>query len=590
MYHDEITRDALDFLRPEILKQISDGNLYQDSNNVDINFGIGRLQLFGPAWDSYSHFDKCEFYGSSKRINDYYTNVLKSGDPLGAAWTFGKLLHPVQDFYAHSNWVELGQKKIVDDGLSFWRLIRSWKVLTGNIVAIQEPKPSGWSVADTPTGYSPVPKVTDAQGNMYRGLFTHSHGAGDDCPTAVESWKHDQLNKDAPTRRDYAGHMNIHPYTEMHNRAVALAVDQTEQEWCRYLNLLKSRYGYESVSIPMALWVDEDKSPHPEGTPCQPSELGDKSLTVMISNIKIINDLDDGSNPGDYKLVFALYTGDLKRSVRTQTTIVEGESGRLWPSDKLPQSLTMCLKPTDTLVATVQGWDEENVGNLRGVLNQAIYEGDYLVADADQVIRGVTGAVLGPDFGQGIHTLTSDNIEVTFKISQMFSGCLPEGTTSASVDIDKDGVVNEQDNCMDNPNRDQKDTDNDGKGDACDPDLVDYEKDGVADSKDNCWYLRNPDQKDSDGDGIGDVCDLDVVDRDKDGLVDSKDNCSTIANPDQKDTNGDGSGDACQMGDGDTDGLADYIDNCPRTVNPDQNGTDGDKIGDACEIGPGTIF
>lgn len=45
-------------------------------------------------------------------------------------------------------------------------------------------------------------------------------------------------------------------------------------------------------------------------------------------------------------------------------------------------------------------------------------------------------------------------------------------------------------------NLDQKDTDNDGVGDACD----------------NCVSVHNPYQTDTDGDGLGDACD-----NDKDG-------------------------------------------------------------------------
>ena len=53
-------------------------------------------------------------------------------------------------------------------------------------------------------------------------------------------------------------------------------------------------------------------------------------------------------------------------------------------------------------------------------------------------------------------------------------------------------------------NADQKDTDNDGAGDACD---ADRDGDGVGNATDNCPSATNPDQKDSDGDGKGNVCD-----------------------------------------------------------------------------------
>ena len=72
----------------------------------------------------------------------------------------------------------------------------------------------------------------------------------------------------------------------------------------------------------------------------------------------------------------------------------------------------------------------------------------------------------------------------------------------------------------------------------------DRDSDGIVDTEDNC-HFTNPDQKDSDGDGLGDACDPDFIDTDNDGVVDTKDNCEIKFNPDQKDSDGDGLGDAC---------------------------------------------
>lgn len=111
-------------------------------------------------------------------------------------------------------------------------------------------------------------------------------------------------------------------------------------------------------------------------------------------------------------------------------------------------------------------------------------------------------------------------------------------------DADKDGVPDGEDNCKSDRNQDQKDSDGDGIGDACDPGQLDLDEDGILGANDNCPYVFNPDQKDSDGDDVGDICDPN--DSDKDGWTDAEDNCESVYNSDQRDSDRDGIGDVCE--------------------------------------------
>ena len=70
-------------------------------------------------------------------------------------------------------------------------------------------------------------------------------------------------------------------------------------------------------------------------------------------------------------------------------------------------------------------------------------------------------------------------------------------------DADADMIEGWRDNCPTVKNPDQKDGNNDGKGDAC----SDTDYDSIYDGIDNCPLLSNRDQKDIDNDKIGNICD-----------------------------------------------------------------------------------
>ena len=108
----------------------------------------------------------------------------------------------------------------------------------------------------------------------------------------------------------------------------------------------------------------------------------------------------------------------------------------------------------------------------------------------------------------------------------------------AKPDFDQDGVVNQDDNCVNVPNPDQADSDADDFGDVCD----------------NCTLDANHGQEDANGDGFGNRCDGDL---DDDLLVGGSDFSILIQCVTEP---GQGVGDSCKIADLDSDHKVNSID------------------------------
>lgn len=256
--HESVTADGLSFLRPEIVTQLQVFNVA-----TDLEFVL----------DSRYHFDDCNFSGASSTVASEEQAAVAALDPsevtleseLVALRSFGQALHAAQDFYAHTNWVELGAEGLVDSSLGVFPTLRPYSTLSpSGVVVVEGRVPRGWAVTRAEDAPYPENAVVRArqrkkvQGGLISGSVEYE--PGDACPRQVQM-SHDELNKDRSTDAAKAA---------QHARARELATAQTTHEWCRLLTLTREAWG-DAGDQRLAAWVDDPAGAYACG---EPASLG----------------------------------------------------------------------------------------------------------------------------------------------------------------------------------------------------------------------------------------------------------------------------------------------------------------------------
>ena len=526
--HKRITGYIKPLLRDNIWGAVWNGNYAQDNPLGDFRN------------DGQRHFESCRFVpehnepGSIDYIQKTYRDAIShlnpaDPDPFHAADNFGKLLHTVQDFYSHTNWINLlnltapnpvSAADLFDTSLGEWPLIDWLGPVQDDIILGQIPPdglPAGWSVDQELDAETPIFMTND--GSFRRGLITGWNASGA-CPdvragTTVDQYSHVEVDPhtgeitviprtkrlvhgtsevagiyggpfgiayqaDRPCHDDYPTSVCIQkdtPGRTDYGQALHLAEYQTAHEWCRLLHLAKdSQYGYAASSILMALWSnreDEPFGPHPITTACgTPPEVltgkpGPIEVTVDPQQVAVLSPPGPDVPLLKRHLVFALYTGDFRRSIyRTFSTALSDSSVDTGP-------MTMCVKPTDKLVATVWGWDD------RPDLLQPL---DLDFNDQDHVLRGTTLVLNGPGFQAAQSDPDNQDLDVDFLVTVGGDDPDGDGLSSACGEVFYDTDPNDAD------------TDNDGLNDGVevnttgtDPLNPDSDDDGLPDGQDVEW-------------------------------------------------------------------------------------------------------
>ena len=547
--HAEITSEALPFIRPDIMDDITDE---------------ADLEDIGNANDPDHHFDDCHFVGSTYKINDNLENARIDANPkafdsgdLADKW--GQMIHTAEDFYSHSNWVDTGQTTLIEPGVGFWNGLSPYSIHDGAmIVEGEEEHPLGPDsslsldsnnkTVTVSTGSNPpdgLPKNTNFPGII---SGTWPSNSSDHCPDNV-TLSHGDLNKDTPEASLF-----------LFEPAYDLATQQTRQEWCRLLHVSRDEYGIAGPAALLGLWVKPGGNPHPADTQCAPVDPGPFEVVASISNIQIIEDEDDGA--GNLNFVFLLINQNLEQSVRTEVAnSLSIDEPKNVPGDQLPGALRMCVKNTDTVAVSLQAWDDDDGPD--GEFNNS-YPG---APNADDPLDGVTIS-LGPGFSARTQTVSSDNLKVTFSVA------------SNTTDSDGDGLGDCYEQALGTlPNN--PDTDNDGLKDGIEVNGSNPTKPLIADS-DNDALLDGIEDANHNGTWDSGETNPNNPDTDQDIL---QDGCEVLGSNPTKPLDSDSDDDSL------LDGVEDANHNCaldPNETNPNDPDSDDDGLNDGFEVANGT--
>jgi hypothetical protein len=265
--HSDINDKSLSFLKPDILHKINSGD--EGADNIE-EFRHREYHSTG-----------CDFQGTTENINRLYGQVVSSIDDKDRmAETFGLLLHPVQDFYAHSNWIELGRNDLIESSSdSKWPILKPFQEYKG-IIIVQIGDEGKGEHYDIPDGYTldPDGKVVhvSTSDGTYPGLISAaSIKSSDNCPNEDMYITHYVMHKDSQSRKGY-------------DKARVLAEAQTINEWCRLQNLVEQSHGQDGVQLLIDSWVDNKHKANSVCLDDAEANKGDKSKSKK----------KDGGDPG----------------------------------------------------------------------------------------------------------------------------------------------------------------------------------------------------------------------------------------------------------------------------------------------------
>ncbi len=263
--HEEITHNALsEIIKPDVLA------LMKEQHKA-----VDRLLPWDRQWDAEWHFDDCTFKQSTQNLQKQYDRTLTllgNEQYTVAAVPWGALLHPTQDFYAHTNWIESGYGKLlVDKTLVTWKTLEPYQHVPDEGLLIIDGE-------DRKVPYKHRPLSVDdhshivTTGDGKKGLISGSAYVTDNCPSRATLYHWDD-----PVDRKGSNHASttgsfptftpeddpnygtgLHKDSEsrpLHNEAKFLAQEQTKHELCRLFSMVEDKYDEKGVKKLLENWV-----------------------------------------------------------------------------------------------------------------------------------------------------------------------------------------------------------------------------------------------------------------------------------------------------------------------------------------------
>lgn len=411
--HEDITRtalcnDAKFGMSQESFAQIDAGNTRQDV--------VGTA----PFQDATHHFDNCKFKGSVGYVEACYTDIglhLCNSDSKESDWRyvlnkFGELLHPLQDFYSHSNYVELALK--TNGALTPQQIpLVSWRSISPNVrtgffyyktFTNNEAYMLGdWNIPESDPNRDKITPLLIQDGDIlskttYVNNATYSKltSFSDRLAYATNlgySMMHRDINKDNATTEE-GRVVNPQTKTNLFTYARALAIRETQRQWLRLEGQVRRTCPSKADSIIEAL------------------KKGIHSTSWVRSAPKISKTVQTGANVDvtESSIVFSWrdYSGKARQQTFNYTPLPAG----LNPGDEL--RLALSCPPAFI----------ESSGDRKGI-NAGFHTNDY------DYLEGVTDVVKGSEVpGLTTGSLDNNRLNVTsawwgFKLKQKLPTTYP---------------------------------------------------------------------------------------------------------------------------------------------------------------------